>query len=116
MSICKKEYGDKMIKKILLFAGVIGISLFLISCKKGEDLPPVIIGAVDQTIETESYFLPLLNVTAFDDNDGNVTDKIIVTSNVNTLIVGTYQVTYTVFDSKGQMSSVTVTITVIEAE
>lgn len=105
-----------MIKKIVLFVGILGISLFMVSCKKSEDLPPVISGAVDQTIEVGDYFLPLFNITAVDDRDGNVTDKIIVTSDVNSEIVGTYQVTYTVFDSKGQMSSVTITITVIASE
>jgi hypothetical protein len=34
--------------------------------------------------------------TAVDDADGNVTDRIVITSNVNTNIVGTYTVTYTV--------------------
>ena len=39
--------------------------------------------------------------TATDNVDGNITSKIIVTNNVNTLKVGTYKVTYKVTDKSG---------------
>lgn len=43
--------------------------------------------------------------TASDNKDGNITSKIIVTSNVNTSVEGTYTVTYNVTDSAGNKAT-----------
>ncbi|MFA7285750.1 MAG: immunoglobulin-like domain-containing protein [Candidatus Paceibacterota bacterium] len=50
--------------------------------------------------------------TAFDNIDGDITNNIIVTNNVNTSVVGTYQVKYNVVDSVGN-NAVEVVRTVI---
>jgi hypothetical protein len=51
-----------------------------------------------------------LGATATDDRDGNLTSEIIISSNVNTSVLGTYQVNYTVSDSAGNSVNATRTI------
>ena len=50
--------------------------------------------------------------TATDDRDGNLTSQINVSSNVNTSVLGTYQVNYTVSDLAGNTATETRTVTV----
>jgi hypothetical protein len=50
--------------------------------------------------------------TATDELDGNLTSKIKKTGSVNTLVAGTYVVTYSVANSVGQEASVTRTVIV----
>lgn len=52
--------------------------------------------------------------TAIDNLDGDMTNKIVVTSNVNTAIPGSYTVTYSVTDSAGNEMSAFRTIIVID--
>jgi len=51
---------------------------------------------------------------ANDDVDGNITNNIQMSSNVNTSIVGTYTVTYSVADTAGNTTSATRTINVVD--
>ena len=51
---------------------------------------------------------------ANDDVDGNITHNIQMSSNVNTSIVGTYTVTYSVADTAGNTTSATRTINVVD--
>lgn len=50
---------------------------------------------------------------ASDNCDGNLTNKVTIESNVNTKIVGTYYITYSVSDSSGNTTKVTRTVNVI---
>jgi hypothetical protein len=52
--------------------------------------------------------------TALDDVDGNLTDRITVTGTVNTLVPGTYTITYYVIDNGGNEATETRTITIID--
>ena len=52
--------------------------------------------------------------TALDNIDGNITSKIITKSNVNTLKVGTYTVSYTVSDKAGNVDTKTRTVKVFD--
>ena len=52
--------------------------------------------------------------TASDNIDGNITSKIITKSNVNTLKVGTYTVSYTVSDKAGNVDTKTRTVKVFD--
>lgn len=52
--------------------------------------------------------------TAVDDVDGNVTNKITTTSNINVNIAGTYTVTYTVKDAADNTATATRTVYVID--
>lgn len=52
---------------------------------------------------------------AIDDRDGNITDDIVPTSNVNTAVLGTYTVTYNVDDAAGNSATPVVrTVEVVE--
>ena len=52
--------------------------------------------------------------TALDNIDGNITSKIITKSNVNTLKIGTYTVSYTVSDKAGNVDTKTRTVKVFD--
>lgn len=79
-----------------------------------EDSIPVI-EANDQIITLNTKFDPLKGVTATDEEDGDLTDKIVVMKNtVDTTKKGTYIVTYKVTDSKGHEVTLDINITVVE--
>ncbi len=77
-----------------------------------ENSAPVI-NAEDRVIKLGSSFDPLEGVTAFDKEEGCITDRVEVTGDtVDTNKEGTYKVTYTVKDSEGKVATKTITITV----
>lgn len=53
-------------------------------------------------------------VSAYDANDGNLTGAVVITGNVNNVVIGEYTVTYTVTNSFGNMASVVRTV-IVEA-
>ncbi|PJN92164.1 hypothetical protein CVN76_00935 [Bacillus sp. mrc49] len=67
---------------------------------------PVISGAANKTIAYKSTFNSKSGVSAKDNLDGNVTNKIKITGSVNTNKKGSYTLTYTVTD-KSQNKAVT---------
>ena len=72
-----------------------------------------IINAEDKTLTVGDTFDPKSDVTATDEEDGNLTDKIEVLKNeVDTTKAGKYEVTYKVTDSKGASRTKTITVTV----
>ena len=72
-----------------------------------------IIKAEDKTLTVGDTFDPLADVTATDEEDGNLTDKIEVLKNeVDTTKPGKYEVTYKVTDSKGASYTKSITVTV----
>ncbi len=72
-----------------------------------------IIKAEDKTLTVGDTFDPKADVTAEDEEDGNLTDKIEVLKNeVDTTKAGKYEVTYKVTDSKGASRTKTITVTV----
>ncbi|MBC1650160.1 DUF5011 domain-containing protein [Listeria booriae] len=72
-----------------------------------------VITASDKTLKKGDSFNPMAGVSASDTEDGNVTDKVTVTANdVDTSVVGTYHVTYSVTDSDGNTTTKTITVTV----
>ena len=73
---------------------------------------PVISGVTSQTIALNSIFNPLTSITATDNLEGNITNKIVVTGTVNVNINGVYKLTYTVSDISGNVITATRTITV----
>jgi PKD repeat protein len=72
-----------------------------------DDLAPVItlIGNPMPSVEV-GYGYADSGATAFDNVDGNITSKIVVTGTVDTMAVGTYIITYTVTDTAGNTTSV----------
>lgn len=75
---------------------------------------PVIKGAEDKVIHLGDSFNAREGVTAYDNEDGDLTNKIVVTGKVQTNTVGRYTLTYTVTDSSKNMAKVTRVVEVIE--
>lgn len=74
-----------------------------------------VITATDKTIEVGDEFDPLADVTAEDEEDGDITDKIEILKNtVDPSKPGVYEVTYKVTDSKGASCTKTIKVTVKE--
>ena len=72
-----------------------------------------VINATDKTLTVGDTFDPKADVTATDEEDGDLTGKIIVEKNyVNTDVAGKYEVTYKVTDRKGATSRKTIIVTV----
>ena len=72
------------------------------------------IQANDKTIKVGDKFNPLDGVTAFDAEDGDITDKIkVISNNVNTNKNGNYEVVYEVIDSKGVLTSKVISVIVV---
>ena len=74
-----------------------------------------VINAKDVTLKVGDTFNAMNNVTASDVEDGNLTSKIKVTTNtVNTKVVGTYKVIYSVTDSKNKTTTKEIKVVVEE--
>jgi hypothetical protein len=91
-------------KTLLAIIGII-ITVFSFSCKKDKDkdtTAPVITILGNNPIVTgmgATYTDP--GATAYDETDGDITSKIVVTNNVNSADTGYYQVKYNVADNAG---------------
>lgn len=72
------------------------------------------ITAQDVVLTVGDSFHPLAGVTAYDQEDGNITltETNITANNVNTKVAGTYHVTFTVTDQNGATTQKTITVTV----
>ncbi|MGL5352035.1 MAG: immunoglobulin-like domain-containing protein, partial [Clostridium sp.] len=80
----------------------------------GGNNAPTITGVESKTIKLGDYFNPLYLVKATDVEDGDLSSKIVVSGSVNTKVVGDYDITYKVCDSKGLETTKKITITVKE--
>lgn len=111
----------QMKSRIVFFFGLFIVISILISCNKDNN-PPVItilgsnpmnhcILETDDTIIYLEYIDP--GATAIDEEDGDISDKINTTINVNTEVEGTYMVSYTVEDNAGNAAAATRTVDVI---
>ncbi|WP_144611420.1 M4 family metallopeptidase [Bacillus cereus] len=76
------------------------------------DLNPTLTVPTAATIHVGDSFDPMAKVVAMDKEDGDLTSKVKVNSEVNTSKSGTYVVTYTVTDSKGHEVTAEQTVTV----
>ena len=79
----------------------------------GDRMPPEITlqGEAAVTIAAGSPYDDA-GATARDDIDGDITDSIVQSGNVNSTVVGTYPISYTSTDRAGNSSSVQRTVTV----
>ena len=73
---------------------------------------PVILGAEDISIEFESQFDKYAGVTVTDTEDKDLTNKLIVTGDVNVNVAGIYEITYSVTDSDGNTTTAIRKVTV----
>ncbi|MGL5757255.1 immunoglobulin-like domain-containing protein [Plesiomonas sp.] len=78
------------------------------------NMKPVFTGISDTTLELGSTFDPRAGITAHDEEDGDLTDKIQITGDVDTQKIGRYTLNYRVTDSAGQHVTQSRTITVKE--
>jgi hypothetical protein len=107
--------------KTILAINILFIFIFLISCNKDSN-PPVItvlgsnpvfhcIVQMNDTVIYTDYIDA--GATALDEEDGDITDKINTTINVNVKQVGIYTVLYSVEDKAGNSATATRTVEVI---
>lgn len=79
-----------------------------------DNTAPVINGVSNKQINIGTSFNPLTGVTAYDKEDGDLTNKIIITGSVDTSKAGSYELIYSVSDSKGLITTAKATITVVD--
>ena len=84
-----------------------------VSEKTSTNTAPVINGVTNKEIKIGSAFNPLTGVTASDKEDGDLTNKIVVSGTVDTTKAGAYNLTYSVTDSKGLITTAKATLTVV---
>lgn len=75
-------------------------------------LGPIIKGAMNQSIDWGSEYQPLAGVTASSRKGHDLTDRIRVTGNVDTMKAGKYKITYTVKDNSDNETELEIMITV----
>ncbi|EJQ92826.1 immunoglobulin-like domain-containing protein [Bacillus cereus] len=83
--------------------------------KENEEIPdmePKLTAPTKTTINVGDKFDPMAGVKAIDNEDGDITSKVTVDGNVDTSKPGTYELTYTVLDSKGHKVTTKQTVTV----
>lgn len=78
----------------------------------GGNSTPTLNGVKNQTIDLNSKFDPMAGITASDVEDGILTSSIKLSGTVDTSKVGTYNLTYTVSDSKNATATASCVITV----
>ena len=88
------------------FSGTVFVDVVIL----GE--PPILSGVDDLTIPFGEEFNPLQGVQAYDAEDGDITDQIIVEGKVDIFTPGTYELVYQVTDSENQTTTATRIITV----
>ena len=88
------------------FSGTVFVDVIIL----GE--PPILSGVDDLTIPFGEEFNPLQGVQAYDAEDGDITDQIIVEGKVDIFTPGTYELVYQVTDSENQTTTATRIITV----
>ncbi|MBC1501875.1 DUF5011 domain-containing protein [Listeria weihenstephanensis] len=92
-------------------AGFTAVATRTVTVQKKVTIPKIT--APDITLYVGDTFSPMQGVKAMDEQDGDITAKVKITSNtVDTNEVGTYKVTYSVINSSGKSTSVTRTVTV----
>ncbi|PHD82092.1 immunoglobulin-like domain-containing protein [Bacillus toyonensis] len=83
--------------------------------KENEEIPdmePKLTAPTKTTINVGDKFDPMAGVSATDKEDGDITSKVTVNGSVDTSKPGTYELTYTVLDSKGHKVTTKQTVTV----
>ena len=82
----------------------------------GADLNMIpVITAEDKTLNVGDKFDPMADVSAEDEEDGDLTEEIVIVKNdVDTSAAGSYEVTYKVTDSDGASAIKTIIVTVVD--
>lgn len=116
-----KVYSDDAIANVDLAegasyeAGALSATVLKLdsSTKPDTDSAPVIKGLVaSDSVTLGSKFDPMSGVSAWDEVDGDLTDKITVEGSVDTSKEGEYTLVYSVTNSRGKTATFTRTVTV----
>ena len=102
-----------MKKLILNFISIILLTGLISSCNKDTTPPVITINGYNPVNTCFEMNYTDAGATAIDDEDGDITDKIETTSNVDTMNVGSYYVKYVVTDKEGNRAEATRTVEVI---
>mgnify|MGYP002235400136 CR=1 FL=1 len=110
-------YGDDDVKSVTVRKGSAytagALSATVLKVASADDVVPVISGVNESTtITVGSKFDPMAGVSATDDIDGDLTDKITVEGSVDTSKEGEYTLVYSVTNSRGKTATFTRTVTV----
>ncbi len=97
----------------VFFLGLFIIISIVISCNKDNNPPVITVLGSDPMFHCIGNEFIDPGATAHDDEDGDLTDKINTSINVNTEVEGTYTVSYTVEDNAGNAAAATRTVDVI---
>lgn len=87
--------------------------IYITSCNKDKTPPDITILGDNPANTCFDMTYTDAGATASDDEDGDITDKIETTSNVDTMSIGTYYVKYVVTDNAGNRAEATRTVKVI---
>lgn len=111
----------KKIRKICSTLLSLSLTLSLAACGGGENTQPEIAGVQDQTVQAGTEFDALAGVSAADEQDGDITAKIVVESSPELTFkngkatpetAGDYELTYSVTDKGGLTAEAYATLTV----
>lgn len=89
-------------------------TVFVATAAGSDVTPPEVTLPADDEVEVGEPFDPLAGVTATDDTDGDVTDRIAVVGSVDTTTPGTYALTYVASDTNGNQVLVPRAVRVVE--
>jgi hypothetical protein len=92
--------------------GASSVQQFTIDVAAAADGPVITMNGIAQMTVNQGATFTDPGATATDAQDGNLTSQIVVDNRVNTNVVGTYMVTYTVSDTAGHSSQAQRTVTV----
>jgi hypothetical protein len=92
--------------------GASSVQQFVIDVAAAADGPVITMNGIAQMTVTQGATFTDPGATATDAQDGNLTSQIVIDNRVNTNVVGTYTVTYTVSDTAGHSSQAQRTVTV----
>ena len=77
---------------------------------------PTINGAHDVELELNERYIPMKGISAVDADGNDITDDVVYTGDVDYTKVGEYHATFTVTDSNGKTTSVTITVRVVSSD
>ena len=101
-----------MKRKIMLLFLFVGVTVLMVSCDRTENTAPTLAGVANTATPYGVEFDATEGVTAYDKEDGDLTDDIVVTGELNQYEAGEYTFTYTVEDSEGLTATATRVVTV----
>lgn len=103
----------QMKARTVLSLGLLIFVSILLSCNKDNNPPVITVLGSDPMFHCIGNEFVDPGATAHDEEDGDLTDQINNTINVNTEVEGTYTVSYTVEDNAGNAAAATRTVDVI---